>query len=274
MTIHHYTSVEALRCIIKSRKLRFTRLDKFDDLLEGQIHAGIEFGAQFFGSCWVRNPDEDLVQWKIYGDSMKGVRISLPDDPFNQHILDGKYEVPGTAAHWEFDRVAAPFTLDEIIGDGYFLFPTVFVENAGSFLRDVTYVADVGQAYRERISAAEGTVTINGGASDLAYIKWDRWAFQKECRFVLQAFRGVPGGKKNERFGDEYLRMVRGGSIFKQGLGTEYLYLRLRDDAIRQLVVTLGPTASDGDKEGVRAFLAAHAPDVRVMESCFLGAVR
>src|SRR3546814_9514627 len=72
--IHHYTSVAALEAILRSGRLRFTRLDLFDDVIEAQTIAGIDFGAKFFASCWVKQDVEDIVQWSMYGNSMRGVR--------------------------------------------------------------------------------------------------------------------------------------------------------------------------------------------------------
>src|SRR3546814_18195963 len=121
--IHHYTSVAALEAILRSGRLRFTRLDLFDDVIEAQTIAGIDFGAKFFASCWVKQDVEDIVQWSMYGNSMRGVRISLPDDPFEWQLLTAYHKVPGTDAQWQFDNAEAPLSLDEDFGDGYLLLP-------------------------------------------------------------------------------------------------------------------------------------------------------
>src|SRR3546814_13100994 len=86
--IHHYTSVAALEAILRSGRLRFTRLDLFDDVIEAQTIAGIDFGAKFFASCWGKQDVEDIVQWSLYGNSMRGVRISLPDEHFEWQLLN------------------------------------------------------------------------------------------------------------------------------------------------------------------------------------------
>lgn len=185
--IHHYTSIPTLEAILRSGRLRFTRLDKFDDVLEAQRIAGIDFGSQFFASCWVKNDAEDIAQWSMYGDRQCGVRLSLPDDPFEWHRLDGFHQVPGTDAKWQFNNVDAPFTLAEVFGEGYLLIPE---GDRSQFLKEVCYVGDVAEAYKQRIRDEGDSTVIYGYPGDLAKYKWDRWAFQREHRFVLTTKRG------------------------------------------------------------------------------------
>src|SRR3546814_7313580 len=79
-----------------------------------QTIVGIDFGAKLFASCWIKQDVEDIVQWSMYGNSMRGVRISLPDDPFEWQLLNAYHQVPGTDAKWQFDNAEAPFSLDEV----------------------------------------------------------------------------------------------------------------------------------------------------------------
>ena len=77
-TIHHYTNIETLALILSSRKLRFNRLDRVDDIREAQKHKGIDFGKYFFVSCWTYDQNESIPQWHMYTEKMSGVRISFP----------------------------------------------------------------------------------------------------------------------------------------------------------------------------------------------------
>jgi len=185
--IHHYTSVPTLACILKSSKIRFSRFDTFDDALEAQAHAGVSFGTQMFASCWVKNDEEEIAQWAMYGDRMAGVRISLRDDPFVWTVLDGVIQIPGTTAKWQFDRVEAPFTLAEMFGDGYWLNPAYFCRT--TFGKEVVYVPDVSAVYREAVQASGGVVIMSPPPIELARYKSDKWKFQKEHRFILTASR-------------------------------------------------------------------------------------
>ncbi|MCV5372328.1 hypothetical protein OFD18_29525, partial [Escherichia coli] len=70
--IFHYTSIASLALILKSNKIRFSRLDGVDDILEAQTHVGINFGQYFFVSCWTKTKEESIPQWHMYGNDMKG----------------------------------------------------------------------------------------------------------------------------------------------------------------------------------------------------------
>src|SRR3546814_15768479 len=116
--IQRHTGGAALEAILRSGRLRFTRLGLFDEVIEARTIAGMEFGAKFFASCWVKQDVEDSVQWSMYGNSMRGVRISLPDDPFEWQLLNASHQVPGKDAKWPFDKAEAPFSLDEVFCHG------------------------------------------------------------------------------------------------------------------------------------------------------------
>ena len=101
--IHHYTSLSSLALILKSATIRFTRVDLFDDVLEAQTHAGIDFGRRLFASCWSTNALEDIPQWAMYGDRMGGVRLSLGSvDTFCQSLFDSRSWSSGRACRSPF----------------------------------------------------------------------------------------------------------------------------------------------------------------------------
>lgn len=85
--IFHYTNIDSLAMILSTKKLRFTRLDMVDDLLEAQTHVGINFGKFFFVSCWTTQIEESIPQWSMYSHEMRGVRIELRAKPFQNAPL-------------------------------------------------------------------------------------------------------------------------------------------------------------------------------------------
>lgn len=123
--IHHYTSIAALAAILRHRTIRFGRLDTLDDTQEAQSIGGFDFGTMLFASCWVEKDEEDIVQWAMYGDAMKGVRISLPRQPFAQ--------VP---------RLSDPASIPSLRCQGYTLTPDL-IDDERQFLSRVVYVDDV-----------------------------------------------------------------------------------------------------------------------------------
>lgn len=50
MKIYHYTNIEALALILKNQTIRFNRLDKVDDIEEGNAESwGVKFCKYVFG---------------------------------------------------------------------------------------------------------------------------------------------------------------------------------------------------------------------------------
>ncbi|WP_202841512.1 hypothetical protein [Luteimonas saliphila] len=269
--IHHYTSVAALAAILHSGRLRFTRLDRFDDVLEAQTVAGIDFGAQLFASCWVKQDAEDIAQWSMYGDTKQGVRISLPDDPFAWQLLNAFHQVPGTNAKWHFDNAEAPFPLDEVFGDGYLLLPVI---DRSRFLKEVLYVDDVVQAYRRHVRHDGETIVIDGYPTELARYKWNRWAFQREHRFVLTTVRGPRRTEDPAEYGECYHELVRDPLWHRQGALSPYIDLKFAPSALQDMIVTIGPLCSDAGREEVGRLCARYAPCARIRMSELQGKIR
>lgn len=82
MKIYHYTTVESLLKILKSKKLRFSSLAYVDDSYE-QIackdEAYSKIGRFCYVSSWTMKSEDDF-QWNLYGDKMQGVMIELDCD--------------------------------------------------------------------------------------------------------------------------------------------------------------------------------------------------
>jgi hypothetical protein len=269
--IHHYTSVAALDAILRSGQLRFTRLDLFDDVIEAQTVAGIDFGAQLFASCWVKQDSEDIVQWSMYGCDMRGVRISLPDDPFEWYLLNAYHQVPGTDAKWQFDNAEAPFSVDEVFGDGYLLLPQI---ERGRFLKEVCYVEDVAEAYRQHVRNDGDNIIIDGYPTDLAKYKWNKWEFQREHRFILNTLRGPRSTNNPQEYGARYCELVRDPLWRKQGALASHIYLKISAEALHKTIVTIGPLASDEDREQVGQLCTRYAPSARIRMSELQGTIR
>src|SRR3546814_14932695 len=95
----------------------------------------------------------------MYGNSMRGVRISLPDDLFEWQLLNAYHQVPGTDAMWQFDNAEAPFSLDDVFGEGNLLLPMI---DRTRIFKEVCYVTAVAAAYKQHIKN-DGVNNVNHG---------------------------------------------------------------------------------------------------------------
>ena len=88
MLIHHYTNIEALAMILSTRKIRFNRLDRMDDLEEGHVEAqGVPLGKYTYVSCWTEEEEESIPLWNMYAGKEMGVRLSKFQGSMYQSIL-------------------------------------------------------------------------------------------------------------------------------------------------------------------------------------------
>jgi hypothetical protein len=270
--ISHYTGVDALEAILKSKRIRFTRLDRFDDVHEAQAACGIDFGSQLFASCWVRGLEEQIPQWSMYGRQMMGIRISIPANPFDWRLINGIYQLRGCQAKYEFNQARLPFTFDEILGDGYLIVPDA--QLLGEFLQDVIYVSDVAEAYARHVVRTNGAWVIRPGPSYLARYKFRAWEFQRECRFILSTKAAPRRVLSDEEYGDAYMKLVRDPNWATYPVDRGAIDLPLGQHAFDSMIVTMGPLSSEKTREQVESLVNEYAPHAEIRESDLKGSIR
>jgi hypothetical protein len=86
-TLFHYTSINNLALILKSKSIRFGRLDKVNDPTEGESSDFQSLAPYIFISCWTKHADENLALWNMYTPQMRGVRIELPLPIFESYKI-------------------------------------------------------------------------------------------------------------------------------------------------------------------------------------------
>jgi len=267
--IYHYTNIHSLALILESRKIRFTRLDGVDDIREAQTVSGIQFGKYFFVSCWTKSSREHIPLWNMYTPDMQGVRIGFPDMPFKMSPLTAPQS-------WNFTQkgvIHSPLSFEEMFCEKYCILPVFLTQKM--FAGPVTYVPDMSVAYKENVKLSLG---VDGNQNrlqikdmpSLPRTKDDDWAFQKEYRFVLLITPSIPvpsDGIGNRNFTDNFIQHVF--SCFLGGIdpGIKYYDLKLDEEAIKSIDVTLGPRAELSDQLLVEALLSKHSIQKRVNKS-------
>lgn len=85
-TIYHYTTIETLALILKSRKIRFNSINRLDDLIEPLSKDFGNIGNLALVSCWTDLSEESIAQWNLYSKNGTGCRIQLSSDLFTRNI--------------------------------------------------------------------------------------------------------------------------------------------------------------------------------------------
>lgn len=268
--LHHYTTVNTLALILRHQTLRFTRLDQFDDITEGRSLGPFPLGARMFASCWSADDEESIPQWAMYGDAMRGVRISLSSDPFIWRPIDIKWH-----AKFQFIDLEAPFSMEEMLSAGITLIPTPRMKE--SFGQAVNYVQDVSAAIGRFATVSRDGITFHGTGTEIAFLKSDAWEFQREHRFVLLATPGPeePYTGDPSAYIESRTLWHRSGVDFISGIPSPlHVDLKLDHEALVNSKILVGPLAPAGTMEIVESLVARFAGGATVGQSRLKGTLR
>lgn len=266
--IYHYTSINTLALILESRKIRFNRLDKVDDVRESQVISGIEFGKYFFVSCWTKSPKEHIPLWNMYTPEMKGVRLGLPDMPFHEEPL----RIPPSWDMVKKGEILSILSFEEMYTDSYCILPVFITDRM--FAGPVSYVPDINDIYKKNIEFSiddknQATLRIHNMPS-LPRSKDDYWKFQEEFRFVLLIVPSIPvpsNGIGNPEFPGKLSSHMLSSFIGGKSPGIEFFDLRISQDSLNSIEVTLGPRTDRGDRIVVEALIEKYTTSGKVNDS-------
>ena len=275
MLIHHYTNIESLALILKSKKIRFNRLDRMDDLEEGRVEAqGIPVAKYTYVSCWTEDDEESVPLWKMYAGNGGGVRISLPQDMFRDYnLLDelvGNQDLSEKILGY-VPNVTPSTTLKipgyEYFGKNYFILP-VHSHDLRTFYGQIFYTEDICVQSKDVCNITHkdnGTYDLELNWNKVGTFKHSRWSFQKESRFIL---RIIPTECELTLFDASHFmeHLVKALSI---GLPPHFetYDLTLKDNIFNELEVTLSPSIKVGQRVIVEALLNQYAPKAKIKES-------
>jgi hypothetical protein len=268
--IHHYTSIDTLALILKSRKIRFNRLDLVDDISEGERFKPYNLSKFIFVSCWTINQQEDIPQWYMYTDKMKGVRISLSRENFFDFKYDHPLLIPNQFGTIYEMKSAIP--METALNDKYFILGSDLTpENPGSLVEyDVNPMSKYENPIIEELKDGMTQLEINAEVFKKT-VKSEYWKFQEEFRFTLFA---LPN-REPENPDSKRLVTLLIDSI-KKGIGprVNYLDLEISPEAFDKMTITIGPMCNEGDLEIVNQLVNNYAPTALIKKSELTGKIK
>ncbi len=253
--------------------MRFNRLDRVDDVSEETSFGDVNLSKFLFVSCWTDEQEESVPQWKMYTTpSMRGVRISLPRPPFYFRPIDPEgypIEVRGTGQ--------TPIPFDQLITADYFILPTFVTDFEGQ----IEYLDDVAEKYKQMVRmevSPDGKAALNiTNMFVLGRFKNKRWSFQREVRysiFVMPSLPLPPSGASDRAHFYAVVSSFVGNVVNGVAPRITHLDVELAPEAIDNLVVTLGPFASAGDRLIVEALLKEYTSAGKLLTSELTGSLR
>lgn len=256
--LYHYTSVESLALILKNKSFRLSPLSILDDLQEERVRDQQKFGEYVFVSSWTEDTEESIPMWNMYSNMVSGIRIKMKKNPFKT------YNVDTTLLTQEFHNAK----LSKNIYNGYdMIFPakdpigytTKFsIKNliipTNDFFTEKYYLHNctpesilVKVNYTKNAEALTPQISNDSSIilSKLGIHKKDCWKFQKEWRYIL---RFSPVGFK-EIIDYPLTTMTNVHNRCSNPTYTlpfKYYYLKLEDEALETMEITLSPKLSEG----------------------------
>jgi len=264
MKVYHYTSLDTLALILKNKNIRFNRLDCVDDLEESIYGSGkqnIKLAKYAFVSCWTRDHNENLALWKMYTNN-KGVRIGLEENPFVMYPLNDKF------------NTYCQNIVD--VGEDYFMLPV----NNEAKLYDIKYVDNQSEKIKSLLKENPDSVTIDTG--NLGIYKDLRWEFQKESRYKVVLFPKNNDliqnniGKSGNAFFDclwGVFTSLAPSMLIQSPINRTDFFVKLKEDALNNIEVMMGPETSDAEKFIAEKLLAEY-PNSSLINSYFKGKIK
>lgn len=252
--------LDSFAMFIKSKSLRFSRLDQMDDLYEAK-----PFNEKFnplgyiFASCHTRDKTENIALWKMYSSLERGVRIELDthdlfaltlrhhDIPVHYHEIFDYYPkylwtCLGFEDYCNTDFILIPANENSEVNDKD---NDLFIVH-----KDIDYIKNL-EVYRNKYTSFirekydSQEVKIHIDLLKFGYQKLNYWEFQKESRFLIYT---IPFCKN----GDEINSLIKENTPIL----TPHIFAPLSNTALTNMTVRLSPNASEATKFIVSSLLS------------------
>ncbi|GLR77302.1 DUF2971 domain-containing protein [Aliivibrio sifiae] len=257
--LYHYTSFEALACILEYKTFRFTKLNNLNDPLEGKT-ADLNASENLaYCSSWTAHERDTIPLWKMYS-GLNGVRLKLPSDLFtNSQIESVSYsnlprDYNKAVNSAKLIKPIKTYSTARKIIDIDSVFGPDEVEYLDSE-RPVNIEVVTKTARVEPQGAVEGCM-IN--LTNVGLYKNDDWAYEKEWRYRLLL---------NPLFGPAY--PIMGANEFCEyfKFAEDYIDVPVKQSAIDRIEVMLGPMHSAPQRILLTALLEKYSKNFKITES-------
>ncbi|MBK7493535.1 MAG: hypothetical protein KBF68_09800 [Nitrosomonas sp.] len=260
--LYHYTSIEALSLILKTKKIKLKRLDKVNDPTEELSRDG-KYGKYLFVTCWTSQLSEILPFWYMYGHNSRGIRIGLPINFIMSYKVRAQvHETGGSISYGNcFDSIIPEeelFTSDHLVANYIAMsnkfFPMEYTDDSKLLKPPILNQND------------DGGLTVALDA--LGRHKPTIWGFEEEWRYKLIIH---PYSIKEANTSHVSARRAFEN---QEDLGFEDYFLCISDEAYSQMEVRLGPLCTESDQIMVEALIHKYNPAALLNPSDLKGRVR
>jgi Protein of unknown function (DUF2971) len=245
--LYHYTSLETAALILKYNTLRFSRLDKVNDMNEATSLNLPYANTAVFTSSWTSHYNESIPMWRMYTRDMDGVRIKLPVNMFkgreNPRVFDkgGASIIHGETIAIDREGLGCSFRTTKLQGPN-----KIHYSNEEKYL------------HSNVLSNVDDHIRIN--LYDLGMFKQKCWEYEQEWRFKILAFPDevyLP----NDELTIDILNLE------KFPIKTTYIDVPLESDIFNEAEFTLGPKSTEAQYILLESLVKKYSPQATINRS-------
>jgi len=239
--LYHYTSIETLALILKTRKFKFNRLDNVNDPLDGITEDFPDSKKIVYAACFTARDDDSIPMWSIYTKNMNGIRIKF------HWSLFGSLQKNLFSGQWSKEINGNPFNEEEsLLING----PTrINYLKSSEEIKCKTIIEHkngISEFYPFRIGEN----------------KIKDWIFEDEVRFRVFSFNAVVFGREMNHL---TFKMSQIDDYVRDDI--PYLLLDLDEKAFDEVEILLGPKTNEAHKITVKALIEKYAPKAVIKKS-------
>ena len=254
--LYHYTTFEALKNILLTRKILFTQLSskKINDPIEAQIkkrQRNIDIHKSLiYISSWTYDDVESLPMWKMYEkQEHTSVRIRLPCDMFATNRNDYSFKLEECDFGWRpYVKLSQDTNINKLIES------SSHVPNDFDFKLDkvfgpirIAYIDSLEDINASFIKELKNGLNNNKDfwsiiLKNIGMHKTLYWSYEKEIRFIVYPpIESISASFETlVKFSKENAKLIneKNTNIFSM---PEYIFLPLRDNIFSDIEVVFGP---------------------------------
>jgi hypothetical protein len=243
--LYHYTSINNLALILKSKTIRFGRLDFVNDPTEGLAEDFHSLSPYIFISCWTENSEENLALWNMYTPNMNGVRIEIETPIFESFNINSNMNLL--------------FSENEYLNEskGYIILGGVNDPYKIEYTDDKVLLKPL---IRNKFGLH---------LASLAKYKREIWQVEQEYRFRLNILP-VDKTVQSEYFPNRYKHLIE-----KQiPPPMDEYFVKIKNNSFCGMKILCGPKLQNGDKEIIEALIKTFNKSATIQESKLKGLIR
>ena len=232
--LSHYTSAEVLKKIISDKVLKFSRIDKVNDLLESELFGNIETSHLVYISCFSHDEFESVPMWKIYGKKDQSIRLTLElvERDFSKNLIESQGNVinPTDKEIYCFEKKGNPKA------DWYLTYS----------VKDILYKSEdmeknpIRYYYKKSPDITREMYNL----TPMGSIKREEWSYEKETRLIAYLRNTVRANETDNKR--------------KDGLpipDIDYLLVPIKFDKLKSITVTFSPWMNASTKTDIKLFM-------------------